>query len=141
MSSSVVMVRFDFTYTLRSQRPDLGLTWYKSNVSCIHPYAVHLTFPVMHIISHRIYHFYRFKVHECRRKLYGTDVYHQLMSKFRVTLTDVKWMKPTAWKLMLTHLNFLVNKLLLYIQSSKPEAFCFLCLSIISALLFFIFDL
>ena len=36
------------------------------------------------------------------------------MSKFRVTLTYVKWMKATVWNLMLTHLNFLLNRLLLY---------------------------
>ena len=121
-----VMVRFDFSETLRWQRPDFGLTWYKSNASFISPHAVHLPFPIIHIISHRIYHFfYPFKVNECRRKLYGTDVYHQLMSKFHVRLINVKWMKATAWKLISTHLNFLVYKLLLYTPSLNGRHFAF----------------
>ena len=100
-----------------------------------------LTFPLVHIIYHRVYNFfYHFKVSDCRRKLYTLIVTNQPMSKFRVMLTNVEWMKASISKLMLTHLKFLVNKLLLYIHilSWRHSAiyfnqlsllYCFSCLT------------
>ena len=76
----------------------------------IGPHAVHPTFSLVYIIR-LIYHFfYHFKIRDCRRKLYTLMIINQLMSKFRVTLTNVKWMKACT--------QADVNKLLqlLYIQ-------------------------